>query len=101
MRQQHYLTHDTCLLLSFELQLIGREGPQVGTFFPFVLVTRHVLNTRSITWMVSMLVPTIAVIWDVTGKVYSNMFFPTQTQVHAERAYWIEKERWDKRTYRK
>jgi hypothetical protein len=22
---------------------------------------------------------------DVTGKVYSNMFFPTQTQIHVER----------------
>jgi hypothetical protein len=22
---------------------------------------------------------------DVTGKVYSNMFYPTQTQIHVER----------------
>ena len=78
--------------------MIGRQGPEVGTFFSFVFVTEHVLNMRSITWMVSMLVPTIAVIFDVTGKVYSNMFYPTQTQVHAEIAYWNEKERWDKRT---
>ena len=80
-------------------ELIGRRGPSVGTFFPFVFVTQHVLNMRSITWMISILVPTIAVIWDVTGKVYSNMMYPTQTQIHAEVAFWTEKERWDKRSY--
>ncbi len=31
-----------------------------------------------------MLTPTIAVIFDVTGKVYSNFYYPTQTQIHAE-----------------
>ena len=65
-------------------QLIGRKGPQVTTFFPFVYVTEHLLNMRSMTWMVSILTPTIAVIVDVSGKVYSNMFYPTQTQIHAE-----------------
>lgn len=64
------------------LQLIGRSGP--SAFFPFVLVTQHLLNMRSITWVVSILTPTIAIIFDVTGKVYSNIFFPTQSQIHAE-----------------
>jgi hypothetical protein len=41
---------------------------------------------RSITWILSFLAPTIAVIFDVTGKVYSNIFFPTQSQIHAELA---------------
>lgn len=39
---------------------------------------------RSITWVVSILTPTIAIIFDVTGKVFSNIFFPTQSQIHAE-----------------
>jgi len=65
-------------------QLIGRKGPQVGSFFNFADASLHVLNMRSMTWMVSMLVPTIAAIFDVTGKVYSNMFYPTQTQIHME-----------------
>ncbi|KAL3785561.1 hypothetical protein ACHAW5_011309 [Stephanodiscus triporus] len=64
--------------------LIGTEGPQVGTFFNFVSTSVHVLNMRSMTWMVSILVPTIAVVFDVSGKVYSNMFYPTQTQIHME-----------------
>lgn len=65
-------------------QLIGRKGPQVGSFFNFAFASEHVLNMRSMTWMVSILVPTIAVIFDVTGKVYSNMLYPTQTQIHME-----------------
>ena len=31
-----------------------------------------------------MLVPTMGMVFDVAGKVYSNMFFPTQTQIHVE-----------------
>jgi len=65
-------------------ELIGRRGARTGTFFPFVFVTEHVLNTRSITWMISILTPTIAAIFDITGKVFSNMFYPTKTQIHAE-----------------
>ena len=61
---------------------MGRDG--VSSFFDFIFVSNHLLNMRSITWMVSILAPTIACIWDVTGKVYSNMFYPTQTQIHAE-----------------
>mmetsp|Transcript_23007 Transcript_23007/g.49788 ORF Transcript_23007/g.49788 Transcript_23007/m.49788 type:complete len:1706 (-) Transcript_23007:99-5216(-) len=68
----------------FTYQLIGRRGPKTATFFQFVFVTEHVMNMRSITWMVSMLAPTICVIFDVTGKVMGNMFFPTQTQIHTE-----------------
>jgi len=63
-------------------ELIGRRG--VTSFFDFIYVTRHLLNMRSITWMVSILTPVIACIWDVTGKVYSNMYYPTQTQIHSE-----------------
>ena len=36
-------------------QIIGRNGPQTGTFFYFVDASSHLLNMRSITWMVSML----------------------------------------------
>jgi len=71
-------------------ELIGRDNPQAGTFFPFVGVTRHVLNMRSITWMISILTPTIACIFDITGKVFSNMYYPTKTQIHAEIAHWKE-----------
>jgi len=68
----------------YTYQLIGRDGPQSGTFFPMVFVTEHVMNMRSITWMISILAPTMACIFDITGKVFSNMFYPTKTQIHAE-----------------
>ena len=84
-----HFTAVLCLPLSlaynvslYNLQLIGRSGP--SAFFPFVFVTEHLLNMRSITWVLSILTPTIAMIFDVTGKVYSNIFFPTQSQIHAE-----------------
>lgn len=35
-------------------------------------------------WMLVLLVPVVGMVFDVTGKVYSNMFFPTQTQIHVE-----------------
>jgi len=65
-------------------QFIGRRGAQTGSFFPFVYMTEHMMNMRSITWMISILTPTIACIFDITGKVFSNMFYPTKTQIHAE-----------------
>ena len=34
--------------------------------------------------MVVILVPIAGMAFDVCGKVYSNMFYPTQTQIHVE-----------------
>mmetsp|Transcript_25487 Transcript_25487/g.38173 ORF Transcript_25487/g.38173 Transcript_25487/m.38173 type:complete len:121 (+) Transcript_25487:328-690(+) len=64
-------------------QLIGQTGPS-SSFFPFYYVTLHLLNRRSITWMLLLLVPIAAALCDVTGKVFGNMYFPTQTQIHME-----------------
>jgi hypothetical protein len=36
------------------------------------------------TWILILFVPIICMIFDVCGKVFSNMFFPTQTQIHLE-----------------
>ena len=63
-------------------ELIGRQG--VSQFFDFIFVTRHLLNMRSITWMLSILAPVMACMLDVSGKVIGNMYYPTQTQIHAE-----------------
>lgn len=35
-------------------------------------------------WMLVVLVPFMGMVFDVAGKVFSNMFFPTQTQIHVE-----------------
>lgn len=64
-------------------QIIG-EKRGAGQFFQFVGVTPHVLGQRSINWMLIFFAPITAVVFDVGGKVFSNMFFPTQTQIHME-----------------
>lgn len=61
---------------------MGLKG--AGQFSAFVLTANHVLGTRSLTWILILFVPIICMIFDVCGKVYSNMFYPTQTQVHLE-----------------
>jgi magnesium-transporting ATPase (P-type) len=63
-------------------QLLGRRGASV--YSRFVETTNHVFTTRSMSWMIVTFVPILGMVIDVTGKVYSNMFFPTQTQIHIE-----------------
>lgn len=63
-------------------QLGGLYG--VNALSPFTLTTNHILGTRSLSWILILFVPMICMIFDVCGKVYSNMFFPTQTQIHLE-----------------
>ena len=47
-------------------------------------VTEKVLNTRIISWIILFLVTLACICVDVIGKVFSNMYFPTQTQIHRE-----------------
>jgi len=63
-------------------QLVGRSG--AGSFSQFVDIPLHVFHMRSMSWMLVILVPIVGMVFDVTGKVFSNMFFPTQTQIHVE-----------------
>jgi hypothetical protein len=63
-------------------QLIGRNGP--GGFSNFTFVTNHVFGTRSMSWLLLFFVPIIAMTFDVVFKVFSNLYFPTQTQIHLE-----------------
>jgi len=62
--------------------LVGRSG--AGSFSQFVDIPLHVFHMRSMSWMLVILVPIVGMVFDVTGKVFSNMFFPTQTQIHVE-----------------
>ena len=47
-------------------------------------VTEHVLDTRLISWVILLLVILSCISVDVFGKLFSNMYFPTQTQIHRE-----------------
>jgi hypothetical protein len=44
----------------------------------------HVIQRRLMTWMLILLVPTAAIVLDICGKVYSNFYYPSQTQIHIE-----------------
>ena len=49
------------IVFLYVLAVIGKSGPQTGTFFYFVDTSLHVLNTRSLNWMVSMLLIPVSV----------------------------------------
>ena len=48
------------------------------------MVTYHTFHTRSIAWVVVAIAVLTCTAADVVGKVFSNMFYPTQTQIHRE-----------------
>ena len=62
--------------------LLGRFNP--SSFSRFVDTPRHIFGMRSMSWMLIAFVPVIAMGFDVLGKTFSNMFYPTQTQIHME-----------------
>ena len=76
--------------------VLGRKG--AGTYSDFVGVGTHVFATRTMTWLLVIFVPVIAITFDVIFKTFSNMYYPTQTQIHQE----IEsKERMDIRKHQR
>ena len=68
-------------LYTYEAVAVNVTDP---TITPFVGVATHTLNTRSITWMIIFLAPVTALMIDVALKLFSNMYYPSQTQIHME-----------------
>ena len=52
--------------------------------FPFVWVPNHVYLTSSSNYILILFIPIGATALDVAGKVFSNMFYPSQNQIHIE-----------------
>lgn len=71
------------LFFLFIYQLIGEKGGP-GQYFAMVGVVTRIFGTRSINYISILFVPTIGMVFDTSGKVFSNMFYPTQTQIHVE-----------------
>lgn len=63
-------------------QLAGRNG--ASAFSDFVDTFNHVFGTRSMSYMLMLFVPITGIAFDLIFKVYSNLFYPTQTQIHLE-----------------
>lgn len=63
---------------------IGQSTLGPSLFSEFTGVVSHAWHMRALSWMSILLVPVAGMAFDVTGKVFSNLFFPTQTQIHVE-----------------
>eukprot|EP00533_Pseudo-nitzschia_delicatissima_P000120 CAMPEP_0116110622 /NCGR_PEP_ID=MMETSP0327-20121206/18009_1 /TAXON_ID=44447 /ORGANISM="Pseudo-nitzschia delicatissima, Strain B596" /LENGTH=1657 /DNA_ID=CAMNT_0003603797 /DNA_START=292 /DNA_END=5265 /DNA_ORIENTATION=+ len=53
-------------------------------FFDFLGTYPHVMATSSVNWISMTFIPIAGMAYDVCWKVFSNMFYPTQTQIHTE-----------------
>jgi hypothetical protein len=71
--------------LSLFFQYVGQFiGPSAGSFFIMVSVPSHVFRMCSSNYVLMLLIPIGAMALDVSGKVFSNMFYPSQNQIHIE-----------------
>lgn len=65
--------------------MIGQVfGTSIITMFPFVWVPNHVYLTSWSNYILILFIPIGATALDVAGKVFSNMFYPSQNQIHIE-----------------
>jgi magnesium-transporting ATPase (P-type) len=68
--------------LMYAYEVSGQMGP--SPFSDFTEIPYHAWHVRVLSWMSILLVPVAGVVFDVAGKVFGNLFFPTQTQIHVE-----------------
>merc|ERR1712238_131911 len=64
-------------------------GVLIGSFlfyavFLFTSVPQHVFSTSSLNYVLIIFIPISGMAFDVAGKVFSNFFYPSQTQIHIE-----------------
>lgn len=80
-----YLSIGFNFFFLYVYQYIGTSGSSSAlSFLPFVMVTNHMFHTSTTNWVVISISTIAATSIDVIGKVFSNMFYPTQTQIHKE-----------------
>eukprot|EP00557_Chaetoceros_sp_GSL56_P002726 CAMPEP_0176499310 /NCGR_PEP_ID=MMETSP0200_2-20121128/12857_1 /TAXON_ID=947934 /ORGANISM="Chaetoceros sp., Strain GSL56" /LENGTH=1734 /DNA_ID=CAMNT_0017897717 /DNA_START=151 /DNA_END=5351 /DNA_ORIENTATION=- len=80
-----YLSIGFNFFFLYTYQYIGTIGSSAAlSFLPFVMVTSHMFHTSTTNWVVISITTIAATSIDVIGKVFSNMFYPTQTQIHKE-----------------
>lgn len=61
------------------------DYPESNALSHFVDLTYHILETRTMSWMLMIFVPIICImLFDVSAKVFSNLWYPTQSQIHLE-----------------
>ena len=48
-------------------------------------------DMQSISWLLFLFVPITTCVFDITGKLFSNLYYPTQTQIHTEISNTVQK----------
>jgi len=56
----------------------------VDSFLSFIGVATATFSYQADVWLAIFLVPILTQALDVVVKMFGNMYFPTQTQIHAE-----------------
>jgi len=86
-----FLSVGVTFLVVYIAQYLFQVNMLTSAMGPFTMVTSHAFHTRSLSWLVLILAPITLMVVDVVLKVFSNMFYPTQTQIHKE-IQWKEKQ---------
>jgi len=59
-------------------------GPGITTFYYFLGVTEHILGASSLNYVIMLFIPIGGIAIDIAGKTFSNMYYPSQNQIHLE-----------------
>jgi hypothetical protein len=81
----HYVFQGFLTFFSLLFQVITEHTDKSPDgFFDFAGVWPHVFGTSSVHYISMLFAPIATMAFDVCWKVFSNMFYPTQTQIHTE-----------------
>ena len=76
---------DSYLVSLYILSGLGQIfGANAGTFFNMVSVLQHVLCTSGMNYVAMLFVSIGGIAVDIAGKVFSNLYYPSQTQKYLE-----------------
>merc|ERR1711879_486764 len=62
-------------------------------FIPFADAAAHPFGMNHRSWLIIFIVPVVATLVDVVLKLFANLYFPNQTQIHMEIAAKEDKEK--------
>jgi magnesium-transporting ATPase (P-type) len=79
-----YLSFGCCGLCFFLYHIAGLYVAPSNPAFRFIFVASHVFQMSSTSYAIIFFIPLGAMALDVSGKVFSNMFYPSQNQIHIE-----------------